>query len=98
MPTIEKMLKAAHASNLVHFPNALLLVRRGDNWTATVLKSGEETAGAQASHSGGKTPEEAIANLGGVLMTRLNDAAKSKERDAQESRNALADLRDGGEE
>lgn len=92
MTNIEKALKGAHVANIVHFPNALHIERKGDKWTVTILKDGSEAASGKNSHAGGPTPEAAIEALIVNVHKALQDRTDRARRDALSASEDLAAL------
>ncbi len=89
---IKALFEAAHAANIVHFPNAIVIVRANGKWRATIMKSGDEAPSGKSSHGCGDSAEEAVEDARASIEIALRNRIESSERDAREAGYVLASI------
>lgn len=91
--TIEQLLKAAHAANVVHFPQGIRVVRdlaKKLIWSAGFIrKDGTEEPSSIAR---AESPEAAIKALEDEVVKSLRDRATRAQRDADDADAMLAEF------
>jgi hypothetical protein len=89
--SIEALFDAAHAANVVHFPNTFTIARHSGQWTATLTKA-DEPASGKTPHGRGMTPEEAIEAACKHVADALQSNVERAERAASEARANLSKI------
>ena len=91
--TIEKLLKACHEANIVHFPQGLIIRRAGSGWAIRVLRDEKQIEFSSAAHATGGTPEAALEALRQSACSAFEARQERHAKDAAAAREALLALR-----